>query len=104
MSTNGKGSTRRGDREADKRYAEGWARIFGDSSVPKNSSVRRKSTHIGTKSVQKPYPSWVCSDCATKAGGKMRWDYATWHYGQCEVCRQGRYVTQPRDYGYPAFK
>jgi hypothetical protein len=51
------------------------------------------------------YPAWVCFDCATKAGGKLRDpESATYHTGDCEVCGITQWVTQPRDYGYPRFE
>ena len=53
----------------------------------------------------KPYPSWVCADCAEKAGGNMPAHHiATWHNGKCGVCEQEVAVTEPRDYRHPKFK
>lgn len=90
-----KGSLRRPE-SAPGKYAEGWERIF--------SKAPRKSTHVNTKRVQPPpYPSWVCHDCATAAGGVARRD-STWHEEPCQVCGMTKAVTQPRDYGYPRFK
>jgi len=51
------------------------------------------------------YPSWVCSDCARKAGAKWPKDHlATFHNGTCDVCGEKAGVTQPRDWGYPRLK
>lgn len=51
------------------------------------------------------YPTWVCTECAEAAGGKMPVDHlATWHYDKCDVCGgEKKTVTQPRDFGYPKF-
>ncbi len=114
--SNGKGSARRGtDKASDAAYRAGWDAIFGAKNT--------KRVHKTTKCVQPrwlkgqvaldklaevtraaDYPSWVCSDCATKAGGKLRGDSATYHTGDCEVCGITQWVTQPRDYGYPKFE
>ena len=51
----------------------------------------------------KPYPSWVCYDCAMGAGGRDDGSDCTFHQGQCDVCGRERMVTEPRDYGYPSF-
>jgi hypothetical protein len=51
----------------------------------------------------KPYPEWVCTECAKKANGKIRHLVATYHKGLCDVCGQMAYVTEPRDYSYPHF-
>jgi hypothetical protein len=48
------------------------------------------------------YPQWVCSDCATSAGGKVK-GTPTWHTDKCGVCGRNVAVTQPRDFGNPAF-
>ena len=56
------------------------------------------------------YPSWVCSDCGTKAlqlpenRGKKRFTVSTFHNGICGVCGQEKAVTEPRDFGYPEFE
>lgn len=106
---NGKGSNRRGGLEADRKYRAGWDAIFG---------VEPKTTHKTTKRVRpakccKPapvaterllsYPVWVCSDCCAKVGAKLRGETATRHTGDCEVCGITQWVTEPRDFGYPAF-
>lgn len=51
----------------------------------------------------KPYPVWVCHDCAIKSGGRQP-GIATYHENICDVCGEKKSVTQPRDYGYPRFK
>jgi len=51
------------------------------------------------------YPQWVCGVCATDNGGKWSEGHvAAFHGGICGWCNQTRAVTQPRDYGYPAYK
>jgi hypothetical protein len=100
--SNGKGSARRGlDPESSRRYHDGWEAIFGQGGATKPRKRRAKATDC-----RKPYPSWVCADCCTKAGGKHRRadGISTWHTGDCEVCGITQWVTQPRDYGYPKFK
>jgi hypothetical protein len=95
--SSGKGSARRGtDKASSAAYKAGWDRIFGTAA--KCCKRKRPAT------VRKPYPSWVCYDCATKAGGKLRDpESTTVHTGDCEVCGITQWVTQPRDYGYPRF-
>lgn len=56
----------------------------------------------------KPYPTWVCYDCAIVAfdpistGHKL--GISTYHEGdKCGVCGEKKATTQPRDFGYPEF-
>lgn len=49
----------------------------------------------------KPYPYRVCHDCGAKYG--KAWTMSTWHSNVCQVCGETKAVTEPRDYGYPAF-
>lgn len=58
---------------------------------------------INQQTRKRVYPQWVCSDCAVAAGGKLRGAGATWHEGKCGVCGVTKSVTQPRDFGHPAF-
>lgn len=106
MSSNGKGSTRRGGLEADRKYREGWDSIFGPEpkAVHKTTKCGRRKpvTMVCRKPKLLPYPVWVCSDCATKAGGKA-WTTSTFHTGDCEVCGITQWVTEPRDFAYPTF-
>lgn len=52
----------------------------------------------------KPYPTWVCLECAYKAGGMFPQGLiSTFHKGKCDVCGKSKAVTEPRDYGYPKF-
>lgn len=49
-------------------------------------------------------PDFVCTECAEAAGGKMHPKHqATWHIGECGICHKTKAVTQPRDFGHPAF-
>ena len=52
-------------------------------------------------------PDWICHECGVQWG---RWyedgEYlgpnpycATYHMGECGVCRREKSVTEPRDYG-----
>lgn len=51
------------------------------------------------------YPTWTCHECAVDNGGAMvKSHLATWHSGVCDVCRENKPVTEPRDYRYPKFK
>lgn len=50
-----------------------------------------------------PYPEWVCLDCGQAAAKKPKATLSTWHQGVCEVCLRVDAVTEPRDFGYPAF-
>lgn len=65
-----------------------------------------------TKKDKKPYPSWVCHECAVEALKKDYEKYRKWmkvtriacyHEGLCEVCGKAKTVTEPRDYLYPEF-
>ena len=50
------------------------------------------------------YPSWVCAECAQKAGGRFPEGYqATWCEEKCGVCGEVKSVTDPRNFGYPDF-
>lgn len=50
------------------------------------------------------YPYWVCDPCGTIYGHGKHMRISTWHIGVCEVCGQGGvFITEPRDFGYPAF-
>ncbi len=43
--------------------------------------------------------SWICSECAKKKGWWMsKGHLATYHMNTCDVCREMRAVTEPRDY------
>lgn len=53
----------------------------------------------------KPYPIWVCRNCAYKASAYSPASRTpTFHEGKCNVCGRIRGVTEPRDYGYPKFE
>ncbi len=53
----------------------------------------------------KAYPTWVCQECALANGGRLFPNHvSTIHKGRCGICKKMRWVTQPRDYGYPQFK
>lgn len=50
------------------------------------------------------YPTWVCQECATAAGGHVKLgQISTWHLGKCDICDEKKDVTEPRDFGYPDF-
>lgn len=90
--SNGKGDARRGDREARKKYAEGWDAIFA-----------HKNTRRVRRARPKPYPSWVCSPCGSQVSKRKGGWLATWHTGRCDVCGEVRMVTEPQDFGSPDF-
>jgi len=51
----------------------------------------------------KDYPTWICQECGSKyhtGGGTV---ISTWHKNKCDVCGKQKYVTEPRDFGYPKF-
>ncbi len=52
------------------------------------------------------YPDVVCYECARKAGIKRDENYivACYYRGICDVCKEIKSVTEPRDYGYPDFE
>lgn len=42
---------------------------------------------------------WICADCAKVADSVIPADrIATWHLDFCDVCREKRAVTEPRDF------
>ena len=49
--------------------------------------------------MKKDYPRWACADCGEKHG-KTTAKVATWHYGECDVCKENKNVTEVRDYGH----
>ena len=56
----------------------------------------------------KPYPAWVCIDCAKNALTqdalkKLEGSLSTFHYGICEICGEMKAVTEPRDFWWPFF-
>lgn len=55
----------------------------------------------------KPYPTWVCRDCAFRAivkqGIHPLTAVSTFHEDTCDVCGKVTAVTEPRDYCYPNF-
>ncbi len=50
--------------------------------------------------MSEPAPmQWICSACARRRGSTVPEGHlATWHVGACDVCRQVRPVTEPRDF------
>lgn len=61
---------------------------------------------------KKPYPVWVCDNCANNALAKdinknckshSVSGCATYHTGKCDICGETKPVTEPRDFGYPVF-
>lgn len=103
---NGKGDRQRGDREARKKYAEGWDAIFGKKPPsPFQKRMKRVGRQMaeGMRKKPKPYPVWVCSPCGSQVSKRKGGWLATWHTGRCDVCGEVRMVTEPRDFGYPDF-
>lgn len=52
----------------------------------------------------------VCWDCGHAALelpiNKIKKNFliSTYHKGKCDVCKQDKSVTEPRDFGYPIFE
>lgn len=54
------------------------------------------------------YPTWICIDCGELLGkwfasGKYTGPFnlcSTMHTGICDVCKQKKTVTEPRDFGH----
>lgn len=44
-------------------------------------------------------PVWVCAQCAILICNNKQSGVATWHTGQCDVCKETKVVTEPRDFG-----
>lgn len=49
------------------------------------------------------YPKSVCLSCGLKASKGRCFDVSTIHVGKCDVCKQTKNVTEPRDFYYPDF-
>jgi hypothetical protein len=49
--------------------------------------------------MKKEYPNWACWDCGTKHGTRANF-VASWHDGKCDVCKENKAVTEPRDFGH----
>nr|BDD45137.1 hypothetical protein 23 [bacterium] len=49
------------------------------------------------------YPVWTCRDCALKNGGRIVAGVSSMWEGECPVCGEKKWLTEPRDYGYPKF-
>jgi protein-arginine kinase activator protein McsA len=52
------------------------------------------------------YPVWVCEDCGREAAERCHTritKMSTWHIDICNICRQRKPCTQPRDFGSPTF-
>jgi predicted ATP-dependent serine protease len=47
-------------------------------------------------------PKWVCFRCGYKAA-KRSYEVSAWHMGKCDVCKEWKPVTGPRDFFYPKF-
>lgn len=44
--------------------------------------------------------NWICNECAVKLCKNINCNYATtWHYRDCDVCKEYKSVTEPRDFG-----
>lgn len=65
--------------------------------------------------MKKKYPLWCCAECGVSANvltairkykkrPRMLANMsATYHFGVCDVCKEKRLITQPRDFFYPDF-
>jgi hypothetical protein len=51
------------------------------------------------------YPTWNCCACAEAHGGKARGGApsSASHFGVCDVCEKEKFVTSPKDFGYPDY-
>lgn len=47
------------------------------------------------------YPHGICCACGERYGREREGHISTWNLGTCGWCGEARYVTEPRDYGYP---
>jgi len=45
---------------------------------------------------------WICVKCGKEYGSVIP-QCATFHEGQCEICKKKAVVTESRDYGYTDF-
>lgn len=88
--SSGKGSSRRGDAEARRKFEEGWDAVFG----------RKKPTKVKRQRM-KPYPHLVCSPCGSPVSRRDGGWLASWYPGECDVCGNDTTVTEARDFGYP---
>ncbi len=42
---------------------------------------------------------WICNDCAKEKNWSMNEGHlATFHVGRCDICKEEKAVTEPRDY------
>jgi predicted ATP-dependent serine protease len=59
---------------------------------------------MGKRSVRKESltPKWVCFKCGYRAA-KRSFEVSAWHMGKCDVCKEWKPVTGPRDFFYPKF-
>lgn len=47
------------------------------------------------------YPRLICIECGNKYGrGLNEQHISTWHEGKCEICKESKIVTEPRDFGH----
>ena len=42
---------------------------------------------------------WICLECGTKYGNH-KCEVATWHLGECGICKEATSVTEQRDFSY----
>ncbi len=53
---------------------------------------------------KKIYPVWICRDCGLRASGNKSFLVSCYHNGKCDICKEYKAVTEPRDFFYPKFK
>jgi hypothetical protein len=61
-----------------------------------------RQDHIPTE--QQSYPRWCCERCGLASGGDAPSERAEWRMDTCEICGSKKWVTNPRDFGYPDFR
>lgn len=50
--------------------------------------------------MKKKYINYVCNDCGMKASEGRCFTCSTWHYGECDICKDVKPVTEFRDFYY----
>ncbi len=48
-----------------------------------------------------PKVAWICDDCVIDLGGAWIDNHvATYHVGECPVCKKSKPITEPRDFAW----